>query len=72
MFYIVPNSYMGYDALIGSMDTLMTINPRYAVEIRDILMNPPESCTYEIFKSELIKRISSTGTRAGKKTLARA
>jgi len=36
------------------------INPRYFVEVRDILMNPPEDCAYERLKLELIKRISST------------
>ncbi|XP_011159853.1 uncharacterized protein LOC105195918 [Solenopsis invicta] len=37
---------------------LTAIDPRYATEIRDIIMNPPVKRAYETLKTELIKRLS--------------
>jgi len=37
---------------------LTAIGPRYTLEVRDIIMNPPTANAYQTLKTELIKRIS--------------
>ena len=37
---------------------LTAIGPRYTMEVRDIIMNPPAEQAYETLKTELIKRLS--------------
>ncbi|RLU15256.1 hypothetical protein DMN91_012250 [Ooceraea biroi] len=37
---------------------LTTLGPRYTLEVRDIIMNPPAEGAYETLKSELTKRLS--------------
>lgn len=36
------------------------LDPRYALEVRDIIVNPPAVNAYETLKSELIKRLSDS------------
>nr|XP_033324994.1 uncharacterized protein LOC117219737 [Megalopta genalis] len=39
---------------------LGALNPVYAAEVRDVIMNPPVSGQYQRLKTELIQRLSST------------
>lgn len=39
---------------------LGALNTRYAAEVRDIIMNPPDSEPYQKLKTELIRRLSSS------------
>ncbi|XP_025835838.1 uncharacterized protein LOC112906234 [Agrilus planipennis] len=36
------------------------LEPRYALEVRDIIVNKPERDAYEILKAELVKRLSTS------------
>ncbi|XP_076380676.1 uncharacterized protein LOC143261933 [Megalopta genalis] len=39
---------------------LGALNPVYAAEVRDIIMNPPNTGQYQRLKTELIRRLSSS------------
>ncbi|XP_026668765.1 uncharacterized protein LOC113464226 [Ceratina calcarata] len=48
----VEKTKFGY--ILGALD------PRYAAEVRDIIVDPPDSEPYQKLKSELIRRLSSS------------
>jgi hypothetical protein len=39
---------------------LGALEPRYAAEVREIILNPPEEGAYQLLRSELTRRLSST------------
>lgn len=39
------------------------LEPQYAAEVKDVILNPPESGRYEKLKTELIKRLSASQER---------
>lgn len=45
------------------------LGPRYITEIRDVLMNPPETGLYETLKSELIRRLSVSQEQKARRLL---
>lgn len=48
-----------------------TLNQKQATEVRDIILNPPESNKYEKLKTELIRRLSSSEEQKLKQLLQR-
>lgn len=60
-FGIVDRSFQAAGITVDATKfgyALTAIGPKYTMEVRDIIMNPPMERAYETLKSELIKRLS--------------
>ncbi|XP_011687103.1 PREDICTED: uncharacterized protein LOC105449544 [Wasmannia auropunctata] len=60
-FSIVDRSFQAAGITVDATKfgyALTAIGPRYTVEVRDVIMNPPAENAYETLKAELIKRLS--------------
>ncbi|XP_029162639.1 uncharacterized protein LOC114939029 [Nylanderia fulva] len=60
-FSIVDRSFQAAGITVDATKfgyALTAIGPRYTIEVRDIIMNPPAERAYDTLKSELIKRLS--------------
>ncbi|XP_071577987.1 uncharacterized protein [Temnothorax nylanderi] len=59
-FSIVDRSFQAAEITVDATKfgyALTAIGPRYTMEVRDIIMNPPAEQAYETLKAELIKRL---------------
>ncbi|KYM97057.1 hypothetical protein ALC62_12268 [Cyphomyrmex costatus] len=60
-FHIVDRSFQAAGIAADATKfgyALTAIGPRYTMEVRDIIINPPAERAYEILKAEVIKRLS--------------
>lgn len=62
-FSIIDRSFQASGITVDAIKfghALTAIGPKYAAEVRDIIMNPPAERAYETLRSELVKRLSLT------------
>ncbi|KYN06788.1 hypothetical protein ALC62_02256 [Cyphomyrmex costatus] len=60
-FSIVDRSFLAAGITVDATKfgyALTAIGPRYTMEVRDVIMNPPAERAYETLKTELIKRLN--------------
>lgn len=73
-FSMVERSFYAAKVMTDSTKfgyVLGVLDPKYATEVRDIIVNPPDRDAYQTLKTELIKRLSATQDQNTKRLLER-